>query len=231
MANKTIRVATDVGGTFTDLVCFETDHAHRQVPHHHGQVRHDAAELRTGRAQRAGQGRRRPEMVDFLAHGTTVVINALTERKGVKVGLITTEGLSRHAGDRAWQSAGFLQPALREAEAVRAALSAPRIARPHLLQGRGTEAARSLRPAGDPRRFQARRASRRSPSASCIPTPIWPRAGGARRGRQNSGRASRWSPRTRSPASGANTSAPTRPCCRPMCSRRRSAICRACTTA
>ena len=27
MANKTIRVATDVGGTFTDLVCFETDHA------------------------------------------------------------------------------------------------------------------------------------------------------------------------------------------------------------
>ncbi|GAB5460418.1 MAG: hypothetical protein HoeaKO_05090 [Hoeflea alexandrii] len=27
-----------------------------------------------------------------MAHGTTVVINALTERKGVKVGLITTEG-------------------------------------------------------------------------------------------------------------------------------------------
>ncbi len=33
-----------------------------------------------------------PGQVDFLAHGTTVVINALTERKGVKVGLITTEG-------------------------------------------------------------------------------------------------------------------------------------------
>ena len=30
--------------------------------------------------------------MNFLAHGTTVVINALTERKGVKVGLITTEG-------------------------------------------------------------------------------------------------------------------------------------------
>ena len=30
--------------------------------------------------------------VDYMAHGTTVVINALTERKGVKVGLITTEG-------------------------------------------------------------------------------------------------------------------------------------------
>jgi N-methylhydantoinase A len=33
-----------------------------------------------------------PSEIDFLAHGTTVVINALTERKGVKVGLITTEG-------------------------------------------------------------------------------------------------------------------------------------------
>jgi len=33
-----------------------------------------------------------PATVDFLAHGTTVVINALTERKGVKVGLITTDG-------------------------------------------------------------------------------------------------------------------------------------------
>ena len=33
-----------------------------------------------------------PSSIDFMAHGTTVVINALTERKGVKVGLITTEG-------------------------------------------------------------------------------------------------------------------------------------------
>ena len=30
--------------------------------------------------------------IAFLAHGTTLVINALTERKGVKTGLITTEG-------------------------------------------------------------------------------------------------------------------------------------------
>src|SRR5262249_61881182 len=30
--------------------------------------------------------------IGFLAHGTTLVINALAERKGVKTGLITTEG-------------------------------------------------------------------------------------------------------------------------------------------
>ena len=33
--------------------------------------------------------------IEFLAHGTTVVINALTERKGAKTGLITTQGLPR----------------------------------------------------------------------------------------------------------------------------------------
>jgi len=32
------------------------------------------------------------EEIEFLAHGTTVVINALTERKGVTTALITTEG-------------------------------------------------------------------------------------------------------------------------------------------
>src|SRR5262249_49859509 len=33
-----------------------------------------------------------PADISFFAHGTTVVINALTERKGVVTGLITTEG-------------------------------------------------------------------------------------------------------------------------------------------
>ena len=32
------------------------------------------------------------EDIGFLAHGTTLVINAITERKGVKTGLITTAG-------------------------------------------------------------------------------------------------------------------------------------------
>ncbi len=34
-----------------------------------------------------------PVLVDVMVHGTTVVINALIERKAVKVGLITTKGL------------------------------------------------------------------------------------------------------------------------------------------
>ena len=92
MNNKTIRVATDVGGTFTDLVCFETD---KQT----GQSRIITAKSDTtppnfeqGVLNVLDKAQIDPATVDFLAHGTTVVINALTERKGVKVGLITTEG-------------------------------------------------------------------------------------------------------------------------------------------
>src|SRR5690606_31965743 len=33
-----------------------------------------------------------PAGIDFFAHGSTVVINAITERKGARVGLITTRG-------------------------------------------------------------------------------------------------------------------------------------------
>ena len=91
MASSTLRVATDVGGTFTDLVCFETDE-------------NGASSVRTAKSDTTPpdfeqgvlnvleKGNVDPGAVDFLAHGTTVVINALTERKGVKVGLITTEG-------------------------------------------------------------------------------------------------------------------------------------------
>jgi len=89
---KTIRVATDVGGTFTDLVCFETD------------LETGASVIRTAKSDTTppnfeggvlnviAKSGIDPAEIDFLAHGTTVVINALTERKGVKVGLITTEG-------------------------------------------------------------------------------------------------------------------------------------------
>jgi N-methylhydantoinase A len=87
-----IRAATDVGGTFTDLVYFFTDPAT------------GAQEIVTAKADTtppdfergvldvlAKSGVSLAEVV-HLAHGTTLVINALTERKGVVTGLITTEG-------------------------------------------------------------------------------------------------------------------------------------------
>ncbi|HEU4985820.1 MAG TPA: hydantoinase/oxoprolinase family protein [Rhizobiaceae bacterium] len=92
MANKTIRVATDVGGTFTDLVAFETEEGNPVPRIITAKSDTTPPNFEEGVLNVLTKGGVDPASVDFLAHGTTVVINALTERKGVKVGLITTEG-------------------------------------------------------------------------------------------------------------------------------------------
>src|SRR6218665_678370 len=92
MSGKTIRVATDVGGTFTDLVCFETDHQTGRSKITTAKSDTTPPNFEQGVLNVLEKAKVDPKSVDFLAHGTTVVINALTERKGVKVGLITTEG-------------------------------------------------------------------------------------------------------------------------------------------
>lgn len=92
MQGKTVRVATDVGGTFTDLVCFETDPVSGEVSIITAKSDTTPPNFEQGVLNVLEKGNVHPEDIDFLAHGTTVVINALTERKGAKVGLITTEG-------------------------------------------------------------------------------------------------------------------------------------------
>ena len=92
MTAKTLRVATDVGGTFTDLVCFETDEATGTSRILTAKSDTTPPDFERGVINVIDKAGIDPGAIDFLAHGTTVVINALTERKGVKVGLITTEG-------------------------------------------------------------------------------------------------------------------------------------------
>lgn len=83
-----MRVATDVGGTFTDLVAFDprsgalvATKAHSTPP--------DFAEGTLEVFRRSGIS---PAAVSTFIHGTTTVINAITERRGARVGLITTRG-------------------------------------------------------------------------------------------------------------------------------------------
>ena len=91
MTQPTRRVATDVGGTFTDLVAFETG-ADGQLKVTTAKSDTTPPNFEAGVLNVLEKGGVDPAGVDFMAHGTTVVINALTERKGVSVGLITTEG-------------------------------------------------------------------------------------------------------------------------------------------
>ena len=87
-----IRVATDVGGTFTDLVCFETDTETGKHSIVTAKTDTTPPDFEIGVLNVLAKGQVDPSEVDFLAHGTTGVIYSITERKGVKVGLITTKG-------------------------------------------------------------------------------------------------------------------------------------------
>ncbi|HXW20081.1 MAG TPA: hydantoinase/oxoprolinase family protein [Roseiarcus sp.] len=89
---STIRVATDVGGTFTDLVYFEIDNATGRQRIRTAKVDTTPPNYEEGVFNVLAKGEVDTAAVAFFAHGATVVINALTERKGVKTALITTEG-------------------------------------------------------------------------------------------------------------------------------------------
>ncbi len=92
MGQTITRVATDVGGTFTDLVCFEMDTATGESRVITAKSDTTPPEFERGVLNVIEKAGVKSGSIDFLAHGTTVVINALTERKGARVGLITTSG-------------------------------------------------------------------------------------------------------------------------------------------
>ena len=87
-----IRIGVDVGGTFTDLLVFESDASTGAVAVRSAKADTTPAAFEEGVFDVMAKAGVEAGAVDFLAHGTTVVINALTERTGVSVGLITTEG-------------------------------------------------------------------------------------------------------------------------------------------
>lgn len=86
-----LRVSIDIGGGFVDLVALDdhsgaTSWSKAQVtPHDLGQCVRQVFELSKVNADQVRQ----------LLHGQTLVINAILQRKGAKVGLITTRGF-RH---------------------------------------------------------------------------------------------------------------------------------------
>ena len=89
---RIVRVATDVGGTFTDIVYFETDSETGAQSIRTAKVDTTPPDFETGVLNVLAKCGVDIAEVAFSAHGTTVVINALTERKGVRTALVTTEG-------------------------------------------------------------------------------------------------------------------------------------------
>ena len=91
-----MRIGIDVGGTFTDLVAMdEGDSAPKvfKTPTTPDDPSHGVIEGLAGLAASMGTDTRGLlGKAQVIIHGTTVATNTLVERKGAKVGLITTEG-------------------------------------------------------------------------------------------------------------------------------------------
>jgi N-methylhydantoinase A len=87
-----MRAATDVGGTFTDLVYFSTSGPDGLREIRTAKSDTTPPEFDRGVMEVLDKASVDPGELTFFAHGSTVIINALTERKGVKTALITTKG-------------------------------------------------------------------------------------------------------------------------------------------
>ena len=87
-----VRIGVDVGGTFTDLVLH--DPARDLV--HTGKLlttpEDPSVAIIEGLARLLREAEVSPGDVHSVVHGTTLVTNAIIERKGATVGLLTTEG-------------------------------------------------------------------------------------------------------------------------------------------
>ncbi len=86
------RVGVDSGGTFTDVCLFDEDSGAVAV----WKVASTPDDPSRGIAQGVAEGVDRvnaaPSAIGYFGHGTTVATNALIQHRGVKTGLITTEG-------------------------------------------------------------------------------------------------------------------------------------------
>ena len=85
-------IGVDVGGTFTDFSLFDTQSG--QLNHYkRSSTPEDPSKAIMGGIQEIlAEQHIDPMDVSYLAHGTTVATNALIEKKGARMGLITTQG-------------------------------------------------------------------------------------------------------------------------------------------
>ncbi len=223
-----IRAATDVGGTFTDLVYFSTDRRHGRQEIVTAKADTTPPNFERGVLDVIAQGRRR-SAGDRLPRPRHDRRHQRAHRaQGRRHGADHHRGVPRLAGDRARQPARLLQPLLR-ASRRRSCRAALRREVPGRLRQDGAERAPLdlERAAGDPRRLprRGRRGGRDLPAALL-------REPGARAGRARArARAVAGGQRRRLAPDHARVARvrahSTRRCCRRTSSRSPSATCRA----
>jgi N-methylhydantoinase A len=86
------RMGVDIGGTFTDLVLLDDSAGEWRVAKTLTTPAAPEQAVVTGLRELLVETNLKPAEIDRLIHGTTLVTNAIIERKGAPTGLITTEG-------------------------------------------------------------------------------------------------------------------------------------------
>jgi len=87
-----LRAGIDIGGTFTDLLVFDPGAGRFTIGKTLTTPDDPARAVRAGLAETLARADRTPADVARIIHGTTLVTNALIERKGAKTALLTTAG-------------------------------------------------------------------------------------------------------------------------------------------
>jgi len=154
-------VGVDIGGTFTDLMLYDTAsgaarvHKVRSTPDDPGRA------MVTGIAELCAAAGLTPADVEAVFHGTTVATNAVLEHRGAVAGLLTTRGfrdivhIGRHQRpqnysimqDIPWQSRPFVKRRHRKVVTERVVPPAGDVLTP-LDEDEVRRAARELREAG-----------------------------------------------------------------------------------
>jgi len=82
----------DIGGTFTDFVLLNEETGENRIGKNLTTPEDPSEGVITGLKNLIEEEKIDPHQISTIVHGTTLVTNALIERKGSKTGLITTEG-------------------------------------------------------------------------------------------------------------------------------------------
>ena len=86
------RVGLDIGGTFTDFVLYDGERRRISLHKCLTTSQDPSVAALAGLGELAGEAGIAIADIGEIIHGTTLVTNAIIERRGAKVGLLTTQG-------------------------------------------------------------------------------------------------------------------------------------------
>ncbi len=100
---RPLRAGVDIGGTFTDLILYDERTGTLSIGKTLTTPDDPARAVETGMRETLAEANESPEALGNVIHGTTLVTNALIERKGARTALIATRGFRdaieiRHEG-------------------------------------------------------------------------------------------------------------------------------------